>query len=154
MPILSSHGLTAKQLGVRMTEKVDYPIQGARTPMLEYRARQALDLLGAMEDHAERGVRRWCWEVAVLSRRTALDLYRKPAIIVAHFSAAVYFAGEGGYTHKPPSGRVARIDSEEGPRVRPNPRRVRVQSTISHGIRTLNCRRRGERGIVRHRGSS
>lgn len=38
-------------------------------------------------------VRRWCWEVGVLSRRSLLDLWRNPVLFLSHLGATTYFAG-------------------------------------------------------------
>lgn len=38
-------------------------------------------------------MRRWCWEVGVLSRRSLLDLTRNPVLFLSHLGATAYFAG-------------------------------------------------------------
>jgi hypothetical protein len=38
------------------------------------------------------GMKRWCWEVGVLSRRSLLDLTRNPVLFLSHVGATTYFA--------------------------------------------------------------
>lgn len=41
---------------------------------------------------AWKGLRRWCWEIGVLSHRSVLDLARNPVLFWSHAGATAYFA--------------------------------------------------------------